>query len=87
MNTTANADAKRAQIDGAIELASIMHNFFETNKRYQATTFGIIGYATEFMLKYFAIKGGIDQDKMSLEYREYLKVVHDDLKRMNTNAN
>lgn len=66
---------------GANELYSIMFDFFKKNSQYQPLTFGIIGYATEMLMRFLTERSGLDYDEISKNYSEYLRVVHDDVKR------
>lgn len=67
-------------LEGANELSAIMFDFFKKNRQYQPFTFGIIGYATELFMRFLTEKAGNDYDKVSKNYSEYLRVVHDDVK-------
>lgn len=68
-------------LEGANELSAIMFDFFKKNRQYQPFTFGIIGYATELFMRFLTEKAGNDYDNVSKNYSEYLRAVHDDVKR------
>lgn len=68
-------------LEGANELSAIMFDFFKKSRQYQPFTFGIIGYATELFMRFLTEKVGNDYDEVSKNYSEYLRAVHDDVKR------
>ena len=69
-------------IGGANKLAELMFNFFKENKSSQPFTFGTVGYATELFMRFMAEQAGEDYDKLSVDYANYLREVHEDVKRM-----
>lgn len=78
-------------IRGANEMATLMYDFFASHEEYQSFSMGIVGYATEILLSFFAANIGKPHDELSKEYRKYLGVVHEDvrkfLERQNKNVN
>lgn len=76
---------------GANELAAIVFSFLASNKDYQPFTMGIVGYASEMLLRYFSASIGKPFDDVSEEYRKFLEQVHEDIKKaevtMNQNVN
>lgn len=78
-------------IRGANEMAALMYDFFASHEDYQSFSMGIVAYATEILLSFFAANIGKSHDELSEEYRRYLGVVHDDvrkfLERQNQNVN
>lgn len=74
-------------IQGANEMAALMFGFFASNEEYQSFSIGIVGYATEILLSFFAANIGKSHDDMSEEYRSYLGLVHDSVKKMQTQQN
>ena len=65
---------------GSNELSAIMLDFFSKNRHYQPLTFGIIGYATEMLMRFITERSGLDYDEISKNYSKYLREVHDDVK-------
>ena len=70
---------------GSSELAELMFDFFKRNNQYQPFTFGIVGYATEILMRFLAERSGNDYDEMSKNYSNYLSSVHNDVKNADVN--
>ena len=73
---------EKVLIEGANEMAEMMFNFFKDREDYQPYTFAVIGYAAELMMRFMGEQTGIGFDKLSKDFRQYLGIVHDDIKRI-----
>ena len=66
--------------EGANKMADLIFNFFKENSQFQPYHFAIIGYATELFMRYLCDQSGNDYDRISENYRDFLRVAHKDIK-------
>ena len=71
---------ERVLFEGANQMAEQMFNFFKENEQFQPYTFGIIGYATELLMRFMCDQSGDDYDSISENYRNFLNIAHKDTK-------
>ena len=75
---------ERVMFEGANQMAEQMFNFFRDNEQFQPYTFGIIGYATELLIRFIADQSCDDYDQLSNKYRNFLEFAHKDTKAFKT---
>lgn len=66
--------------EGSEKMAGLMFDFFKENRQFQPYTFGIIGHATELLMHFLCYCDGDNYDKISEDYRDFLRDVHRNIK-------